>query len=136
VLNEQFIQITDRAVYEPQEKNPQGEINKEIAFIIYDQNQQKHVLQEFHVEGYVNQYVLEDLEIESKKFVFTTEAIENMPPGWQARTIYEIFVERSVQGDLRPSGPSQEWICFMVNDFRRELLILSSGWEVQNIPEF
>lgn len=70
VLNDQFIQITDRAVYPPQERNPEGEVHEEIGYISYDRNRGKYVLREFHVEGYVNQYVLEDLETEGKRLVF------------------------------------------------------------------
>lgn len=84
VLNQQFIQITDRAVYESQENNPDREIHKEIGYISYDQNRQDHVLCEFHIEGYVNQYVLEDRTSESKKFVFITEITENILAGWPA----------------------------------------------------
>ena len=81
VLNEQFIQINDRSVYEPQERNPEGEVHEEIGYISYDRNRQRYVLREFHVEGYVNQYVLDDRDPDSKQLVFWTEAIENIPPG-------------------------------------------------------
>lgn len=37
ILADQFIEIEDRAVYEPQEANPSGEVHEEIGFIIYDQ---------------------------------------------------------------------------------------------------
>lgn len=120
VLSKQFIQMTDRAVYEPQEKNPQGEIHEEIAFISYDQNRQKHVLREFHIEGYVNQYVLEDLAPDSKKFVFITESVENIPTGWQARTTYEILGKDEFRETFELAGPDQEWSCFMTNLFARE----------------
>jgi hypothetical protein len=38
VLNEQFIQINDRSVYEPQERNPEGEVHEEIGYLSYDRN--------------------------------------------------------------------------------------------------
>jgi hypothetical protein len=47
------------------------------------------VLRQFHVEGFVNQYV-EDGESTAQKLVFTTEAIENIPAGWRARETYVI----------------------------------------------
>lgn len=70
VLNEQFIQMSDRAVYQPQERNPEGEVHEEIGYISYDRNRGKYVLREFHVGGYVNQYVLGDLEGEGKRLIF------------------------------------------------------------------
>src|SRR6266508_1912622 len=35
-LRDQFIQITNRSVYPPQEKNPKGEIHEDVGFISYD----------------------------------------------------------------------------------------------------
>lgn len=119
VLNQQFIQITDRAVYESQENNPDGEIHKEIGYISYDQNRQDHVLCEFHIEGYVNQYVLEDRTSESKKFVFITEITENILPGWLARTTYEIQGKDEFRETFELSGPDQEWSCFLISEFKR-----------------
>ncbi|UCG26251.1 MAG: hypothetical protein JSW55_09805, partial [Chloroflexota bacterium] len=75
ILGGQFIQLYDRAVYEPQERNPEGEIHEEIGYFSYDKNRQKHVLREFHVEGFVNQYVLEEWDPDGRKIVFRTEAI-------------------------------------------------------------
>lgn len=120
VLNEQFIQISDRSVYEPQERNPEGEVHEEIGYFSYDRSRKKHVLREFHIEGYVNQYLLEDREPESKKLVFRTEAIENIPPGWQARTTYEILGENEFRETFDLAGPGQEWSCFITNEFKRE----------------
>jgi hypothetical protein len=119
VLNEQFIQITDRAVYLPQERNPEGEVHEEIGYISYDRDRGKFVLREFHVEGYVNQYVLEDRGPDGKVLVFRTEAIENIPTGWQARTTYEILGEDEFKETFDLAGPDKEWSCFITNVFKR-----------------
>ena len=47
------------------------------------------MLRQFHVEGFVNQYV-QDAESSSQKLVFTTESIENIPAGWRAREAYVV----------------------------------------------
>ena len=47
------------------------------------------MLRQFHVEGFVNQYV-EDTESSATKIVFTTESIENIPSGWRARETYVV----------------------------------------------
>jgi hypothetical protein len=116
-LKTQFIQICDRSVYKPQEKNPQGEVHEEIGFLSFDQNRQKYILREFHVEGYVNQYVLE--ESDQNTLVFKTEAIENIPPGWQARTTYEILGENQFRETFDLAGPNQDWTCYITNDLFR-----------------
>lgn len=119
VLNEKFIQINDRSVYEPQERNPAGEIHEEFGFLSFDQNRQRYVLREFHVEGYVNQYVLEDAHEDI--LVLKTEAIENIPPGWQARTTYEILGENEFRETFDLAGPDQEWTCYISVEFKKEL---------------
>ena len=50
----------------------------------FDTERGRLVLRQFHVEGFVNQYVAEPAFVR-KKLVFTTEAIENIPAGWRAR---------------------------------------------------
>ncbi len=119
MLNDQFIQINDRSVYEPQERNQAGEVHEEIGYISYDRSRDKFVLREFHVEGYVNQYVLEDWEVEGKVLVFKTESIENIRAGWQARTTYEIRGNDEFRETFDLAGPDQEWSCFITNEFKR-----------------
>ena len=88
-------------------------------YFSYDKNRQKNVLREFHVEGYVNQYVLEAWDPERGKIVFRTEAIENIPPGWQARTTYEILGENAFRETFDLAGPGQEMSCFITIEFER-----------------
>jgi hypothetical protein len=48
------------------------------------------VFRQFHVEGFVSQYVLEP-ESTATRLVLTTESIENIPPGWRARETYTVL---------------------------------------------
>jgi hypothetical protein len=111
--------MKDRSVYEPQERNPDGEVHEEIGYISYNRSRGKFILREFHVEGYVNQYVLDDWEPEGKMLVFRTETIENIPAGWQARTTYEILGANEFRETFDLAGPDQEWSCFIINEFER-----------------
>lgn len=88
MLNEQFIQVTGRSIFESQEKNPDEEVHEEFGFWSYDRTRDVHVYREFLAEGYVNRYVLESHGV--AKLVLVTEAIENLPRRWQARTTFEI----------------------------------------------
>jgi hypothetical protein len=119
VLNEQFIQINNRSVYDPQEQNPEGEVHEEIGYLSFDRSRQIYVLREFHVEGYVNQYILN--EWDTGTLILKTEAIENIPPGWQARTTYEILGENEFRETFELAGPGQDWTCYITNEFIREL---------------
>ena len=88
-LNGRFIRVRNRNEYPPQEKNPKGEIHEDEGFISFDRARKKLVYRQFHVEGFVNQYV-EDGEPSSGKVVFTSESIENIPSGWRARETYVV----------------------------------------------
>ena len=110
VLGDQFIRLTDRAVYKPQEKNPKGEVHEETGFFSYDRERETFVLREFHIEGYVNQYVVESCDPASRKLIFVTEATENAPPGMQARTTYEILGDNHFRETfelLLPTAPGR-----------------------------
>lgn len=88
-LNGRFIRVHNRSEYPAQEKNPKGEIHEDEGFISLDRSRKKLVLRQFHVEGFVNQYVEDDGTTPSR-LVFTSEAIENIPAGWRARETYVV----------------------------------------------
>src|ERR1700752_1351368 len=58
VLNGKFLQAQNRSVYEPQAKNPKGEIHEDWGLLSFDKSRKQFVLRQFHVEGFVNQYVM------------------------------------------------------------------------------
>ena len=117
VLNERFIQVTGRSTFEPQEKNPDGEIHEELGFWSYDQIRDVHVYREFLAEGFVNQFVLESSD--PAKLVLVTEAIENLPPGWQARTTFEILGPDHIRESFELRKPDTEWDCYITTELRR-----------------
>jgi len=84
VLDGRFIEVRNRSIYAPQEGNP-GEDHRDIGYISFDSARGKHVLRQFHVEGFVNQYVHDSTSEDGKTLTFVTEAIENIPAGWRAR---------------------------------------------------
>jgi hypothetical protein len=99
VLNGQFLHARSTSLYPPQEKNPKGEQHQDWGLISYDQARSTFVLRQFHVEGFVNQYVLEQMSEDGQTISFVTESIENIPSGWRAKETYQIldpdtFVER------------------------------------------
>jgi hypothetical protein len=89
-LGGKYLKVTNRSSYQPQEKNPKGELHEDLGMMSYDKARSRVVLRQFHVEGFVNQYVLEPAATGAKRFVFTTEGIENIPAGWRARETYTI----------------------------------------------
>ena len=53
----------------------------------FDSGRKRIVFRQFHIEGFVSQYV-QDPASTPERLVFTTEAIENIPAGWRARETY------------------------------------------------
>jgi hypothetical protein len=87
VLGGRFLRVLNRSEYPAQERNPKGEIHEDEGFYSFDRARKRLVLRQFHVEGFVNQYV-HDGEASPSRIVFTSEALENVPAGWQARETY------------------------------------------------
>jgi hypothetical protein len=97
VLNKKYLEIRNKSTYPAQPKNPKGEVHEDWGMISYDRSRAAFVLRQFHVEGFVNQYVSEPIREGSLRF--TSEAIENIPAGYRARETYtstgpDGFVER------------------------------------------
>jgi len=87
VLGSRFIQVRNRSRYPPQEKNPKGETHEDIGYLSFDSGRQRFMFRQFHAEGFVNQYVL-DSSSTPDRFVWVSEAIENIPAGFRARETY------------------------------------------------
>jgi hypothetical protein len=105
VLNGRFIRLRNRIDYPPQEKNPKGEIHEDEGYFSADRSRKKLVLRQFHIEGFVNQYVQDD-GAQPTRIAFTTEAIENIPAGWRARETYVVHGPDAVEEifELAESG--------------------------------
>ncbi len=87
IMKGRYLHMRTKATFEPQEKNPKGEVHEDWGFFSYDRSRKKIVFRQFHVEGFITRYVLEDTS-EEGKFVFETEQIENAPPGLKARLTF------------------------------------------------
>jgi len=87
VLGSKFIQVRNQSTYPPQDKNPKGETHEDIGYFSFDAGRKRVVFRQFHLEGFVNQYVLEPAAT-TDRLVFVSEAIENIPAGFRARETY------------------------------------------------
>jgi hypothetical protein len=90
VLKSRFVRATNRSAYPPQDRNPKGEEHEDVGLFSVDRARKRIVLRQFHVEGFVNQYVQEG-GTAAGTLVFVTESIENIPAGWRARETYTWF---------------------------------------------
>ncbi len=92
VLNGKFLRGSNKTVYPPQKQNPKGETHEDIGFFSYDRQQKRLVLRQFHVEGFVNEYLQQGGSANGDQtIVFETAHIENIPEGWRARESYKVL---------------------------------------------
>jgi len=120
VLQDKFIEARNKSVYLPQEDNPKGEVHEDWGLFSYDKGREKFVLRQFHVEGFVNTYVLHSLSEDGKTLVFVTEGIENFAPGWRAREIYKILGDDEFTETFELAAPQLPFETYIVNSFKRK----------------
>ncbi len=119
VLRDKFVQVSNRAVYSPQKKNPQGETHQDLGFFGYDRALKKLSYRQFHVEGFVVQYSLSSISEDGRSFVFTSTAIENISPGWVARETYRFLSNDEFIETFALAGPGKEFETYSETRFRR-----------------
>ena len=117
VLNARFIQAHNQSVYQPQEKNPKGEVHEDLGLFSFDATRKRLVFRQFHKEGFVNQYVHDPAQTE--KMVFTTEAIENIPAGWRARETYVRHGADEFEEIFELAEPGKEFEVYSHAHFKR-----------------
>jgi hypothetical protein len=109
VLNKKFIEVRNKSTYAPSPNNPKGEVHEDHGFISFDKSRKTFVLRQFHIEGFVNQYVLESRSADGKTLVFVSESIENIPKGYRARESYQIMNENEFTETFELAEPGEEF---------------------------
>lgn len=109
ILNARFVHERNRSVYPPQERNPTGEQHEDIGIFSVDRSRKRIVFRQFHIEGFVNEYV-QEASSGDRTFVFVTESIENIPSGWRARETYTLIGPDEFEEvfELAPPGKTFE----------------------------
>ena len=119
-LKDRFIQVNNKSTYPPQEKNPKGEVHEDVGFISYDRALGKLVMRQFHVEGFVNQYSLDNISADGRTIVFVTTAIENIPSGWRGRETYRFVSDDEFVETFALAEPGKEFATYSETRFRRK----------------
>ncbi len=119
VLNGKFLFVQNKSVYDPQEKNPKGEIHEDWGLISYDRARETYVFRQFHIEGFVNQYLLDKIAEDGQMISFVTEAIENISPGWKAKESYRILGPDEFIEVFELAPPDKDFETYTENHFQR-----------------
>ena len=120
VLNNKFIEVRNRSEYDPQPKNPKGEIHEDWGMISFDRGRKQFILRQFHVEGFVNQFVTTSISEDGKTVIFTSESIENIPAGWRARETYKLISADEFIETFELAEPGKDFEKYTENHYRRK----------------
>ena len=78
------------------------------------------MFRQFHVEGFVNQFVMTNSGADGKTIVFTSESIENIPAGYRARETYKILGPDEFTEVFEIADPGKEFEVYSEGHFRRK----------------
>jgi hypothetical protein len=91
VLGGRYLHERNTSTYPVQEKNKKGEVHEHWSFLSHDRQRKTIVFRQFHIEGFVNQYVYAADKSTPTRLVFESESFENLNSKWRARETYEIL---------------------------------------------
>lgn len=120
VLNDRYIQVQNKSTYDPQPKNPKGEVHQDWGMMSFDKGRKNFVFRQFHGEGFVTQYVRTSASADGKTIVFTSESIENIPAGFRARETYKILGPDEFSEVFEIAEPGKDFELYSEAHFRRK----------------
>lgn len=120
ILGGKFLEERNKSTYEPQERNPRGEVHEDWGIFSYDRARQRFVLRQFHVEGFINQYALDHLAPDGKTIVCVSESIENIPAGWRAKETYRILADDEFVTIFELAAPDGDFEVYSESHLRRK----------------
>ena len=120
ILGGQYLFLRTKAVFDPQEKNPKGEVHEDWALLSYDKARQTFVLRQFNIEGFVNRFIVESVSDNAKRIVLTTEAVENGPPGLRARITYTKTSDNEFTDEFALAFPGKDFAVYGTSRLKRK----------------
>lgn len=119
-LSGTYLEVSNKTVHAPQEKNPKGSRHEDFGIISYDRARKKFIFRQFHVEGFVNQYVLSFMSPDNKSMVWEAESVENMSNGWRAKETHRIVSDDEFVEVFELAPPGKEFLTFSETTFKRK----------------
>ena len=117
-LGSRFIRVRNRSTYPPQDKNLKGEVHEDEGFFSFDRSRKRLLLRQFHIESFVVTYV-QDLDAKSGTISFTSEAIENIPPGYRARETYTFTGPDELEEIFELAEPGKDFALYSRTRLKR-----------------
>ena len=120
IMNGNYIEVMNESKFEPTDSDPEGEHHIDKGIISFDKDRQVIVFRQFNIEGYVNQYVLDDSLSNDSLFVFETEIIENFVPGGKTRWTISKNTGDRIETVFEVLFPEREYVCYGTNFLTKE----------------
>ncbi len=119
ILGGKFLYERNTSTYPPQEKNKEGETHEHWSILSYDKARHTFIFRQFHQEGFVNEYALDDSASTPAKLVFAHERIENIKGPWRARETYDIISPDEFIETFELAPLDQPYAVYTRNHFTR-----------------
>lgn len=119
VLNHRFLHERNVSAYAPRAEGQTGELHEHWSMISYDRQRQRLVLRQFHQEGFVNQYVLDEEASADGRLDFVSEALENLDNRWRALETYEAASENAFTETFELAPPGGAFSVYSKTSFTR-----------------
>ncbi|MFQ5490969.1 MAG: hypothetical protein ACE5GE_09635 [Phycisphaerae bacterium] len=109
ILDQKFLFGRTTSVFKPTETHPRGEVHEDWMIFSHDSGRDKIILRQFHTEGYVTQYVLEDISDAGTTLRFVTESVESGPPGMRARLTFHVGQDKELEQEFELAPPGKDF---------------------------
>ncbi len=119
VIGGNFIHFRNTSRFEPQERNPEGEVHEDWGFYSYDTRRERIVLRQFFIEGFAIRYVLTSQDMEARRFIFVSEDVENAPPGFRARYTITFRNDDEFEEVFEVADPGKDFTELIRSDWSR-----------------
>lgn len=120
IFNKRFIKVYNKSTYPPKKENTSGEVHEDVGYFSYDKSRKTFALRQFHIEGFVNEYALENISPDGKTISFVTESIENLPEGFRARETYQLINDNEFEETFELSEPGKDFVLYTKVKFTRQ----------------
>ena len=118
-MNGRFLSARNKSVWEPESAGVKPEVHEDFGMYSYDRALKKIVLRQFHVEGFVNEYVLDSVGADGKSIEFTTVRIENLAAGWRAKEAYRILSPDEFVETFSIAAPGKDFEVYSETHLKR-----------------
>jgi hypothetical protein len=118
VLKDRYLHEKNVSTY-PSQGSSHGEVHEHWSFFSYDRARKMLVLRQFHQEGFVNRYALNDQLSKPGILVFEREQFENFDNTWRAKETYEIASTDEFVEIFELAPPGKPFAVYSKNHFKR-----------------